>query len=231
MIVSSGNGNGSGSARPAAWQWDSCVTSDALRACGSPFQGMDGGIRPLSLAMRLAGPAFTVRCYPGATWALEQALELAEPGDILVVDGGGRPDVILMGALMSTRAKARGLAGAVVDGAVRDVGDIIRLGFPVFSRHICPRAGTFDQIGDWQQPVTVGGVIIHPGDWIIGDESGVTAVPAASLARVAEQAQLVAEKERLIAAGLGRGLSLAEAAARATEAMARGAAPAEVAVA
>ena len=99
---------------------------------------MDGGIRPLQPNMRVAGPAFTVRCFPGATWALEQALELATPGDVLIVDGGGYPDVILMGGLMSMRAQSRGLGGAILDAAVRDVDQIVSLGFPVFARHICP---------------------------------------------------------------------------------------------
>src|SRR3954452_11216989 len=105
----------------------SAHVSDALRACGCAFQAIDAGIRPVARNMRLAGPAFTVRCYPGATWALEQALELAPPGSVLAVDGGASPDVILMGGLMSTRAHARGIAGAVLDAAVRDVDDIIEV--------------------------------------------------------------------------------------------------------
>src|SRR5437870_4096208 len=113
----------------------SANVADALRAKGKAFQSMDAGMRPLHRSMRLAGPAFTVRCFPGATWALEQALEIASPGDVLVVDGAGYADAILMGGLMSTRASARGIQGAVVDAAVRDVEQIIALGFPVFSRH------------------------------------------------------------------------------------------------
>ena len=133
----------------ALWQaWGSPAASDALRACGKAFQTMDGGIKPLAHNMRLAGPAFTVRCYPGATWAMEQALESAQAGDVVVVDAGGRDDVIIMGGLMSTRLHQRGIAGVIVDGAVRDVEDIIALGFPVFSRHVVARAGTFAEIGE-----------------------------------------------------------------------------------
>src|SRR5438876_3594545 len=110
----------------------SAVVCDALRTRGMAFQAMDGGIRPIAANMRLAGPAFTVRCFPGATWALEQAIEQASADDILVVDGGGYADVILMGGLMSRRAKTRGLAGAVLDAAVRDVDQITALSFPVF---------------------------------------------------------------------------------------------------
>ncbi|HEX7008569.1 MAG TPA: RraA family protein [Phycisphaeraceae bacterium] len=198
-------------------EWGTAAVSDALRACGQPFQAMDGGIRPVDADMRLAGPAFTVRCYPGATWALEQAVELASPGDVLVVDGGGRPDVILMGGLMSTRAKVRGLAGAVLDAAVRDVDHIARLGFPVFSRFICPRAGTFDQIGQWQIPICCGGVPVHPGDWIVADRSGAVVVPRDLISRTAQQAQRIHHRELEFERLLESGLSLAEAAQQAKE--------------
>lgn len=193
----------------------SANVSDALRKCGRAFQCMDGGIRPLSLEMHLAGPAFTVRCYPGATWALEKALDLASPGDVLVVDGGGFGEAILMGELMSTRAAARGLAGAVVDGAVRDVDGILRLGFAVFSRHICPRAGTFAEIGEWQTTVCCGRIPVRPGDWIVGDGSGVTVVPAEMLDQVKAEAAGIHQREQRMAGFLQEGRTLGESASAA----------------
>lgn len=191
----------------------SAHVSDALRSCGLAFQGVDGGIRPLAGTMRVAGPAFTVRCYPGATWAMEQALELAPPGSVLAVDGGACPDVILMGGLMSTRAKARGLAGAVLDAAVRDVDEIIALDFPVFSRYVCPRAGTFDQIGEWQTIICLGRVPVRPGDWIVADSTGVVVVPVEHLRQVQEHARRIIGREQAIAPLLRTGMSLTEAAA------------------
>lgn len=190
--------------------------SDALRACGKSFQAVDGGIRPLDLGMRLAGPAFTVRCFPGATWALEKALELAAPGDVLMVDGGGYPDVILMGGLMSTRAKARRLAGAILDAAVRDVDHIVSLGFPVFSRHICPRGGTFAEIGEWQTTVCIGRLPVSPGDWIVADCNGIVSVPPAMLDDVYEAALRIQSKETHMSRSLISGKSLAESAMAAT---------------
>lgn len=193
----------------------SANVSDALRKCGKAFQAMDGGIRPLARNMRLAGPAFTVRCYPGATWALEKALELAGPGDVLVVDGGGFPDSILMGGLMSTRAQNRGLAGVIVDGAVRDVEDILALEFPVFSRHICPRAGTFAEIGEWQTTICCGRIPIRPGDWVVADASGIALVPAEMIEQVAAEAVAIHERESKMAQFLREGRSLGDSAAAA----------------
>lgn len=183
----------------------SANTSDALRSLGKAFQSMQSGITPLAADMKVAGFAFTVRCYPGATWAMEQALEQAKPGDVLVVDGGGCPDVILMGGLMSTRAKARGIAGAVLDAAVRDVDEIVALGFPVFSRHICPRAGTIAQIGELQATICCGRVPVSPGDWIVADRSGIVVVPPQMLPQVGATAQAIHEREAALAKRLAAG--------------------------
>ena len=194
----------------------SANTSDALRKLGKAFQSMRSGITPLASGMKVAGPAFTVRCYPGATWAMEQALEKAKPGDVLVIDGGGSPDVILMGGLMSTRAKARGIAGAVLDAAVRDVDEIVELGFPVFSKHICPRAGTFAQIGELQTTICCGRVPVSPGDWIVADRSGIVVIPPDMLEQTAAAAQAIHDREAALAKRLAAGDSF-EAAIKAIE--------------
>jgi len=193
----------------------SANVSDALRALGKHFQAMDGGIRPVASSMAVAGPAFTVRCYPGATFALEKALELAKPGEVLVVDGGGYPDVILMGGLMSTRCKQRGIAGAVLDAAVRDIDDIIALKFPVFSRYICPRAGTFAEIGECQTTICCGRIPVTPGDWILADISGIVVIPANMLDATLEKATAIHHREAAIARHLRDGKTLSESAAAA----------------
>jgi regulator of RNase E activity RraA len=199
---------------PSAWQaWGSAAVSDALRKSGRSFQSLDGTFSAVTPHSRLAGPAFTVRCYPGATWALEQALELAAPGDVLVIDAGGREDVIIMGSLMSQRAQARGIAGAVVDGAVRDVDEIAALGFPVFSRYVCPRAGTHAEIGEWQTTICCGRVPVNPGDWVVADSSGITIVPSELRAQIARDAAAICDREVLISERLRAGKSLAEAVA------------------
>ena len=199
---------------PQAEAWcclGSANVSDALRALGHCFQAMDAGIRPLGVTMKVAGPAFTVRCYPGATWALEQALDLAPAGSVLVVDGGGVTDVILMGGLMSTRAQARGLAGVVIDGAVRDIDDILALGFPVFPRGVCPRAGTFAEIGEWGTTICCGRVPVRPGDWIVADVSGTVVVPAERLAETRAKAEEIHRREAALTPLLRQGKSFKEA--------------------
>ena len=173
---------------------------------------MDGGIKPLAPELRLAGPAFTVRCYPGATWAMEQALDKARAGDVLVVDAGGRDDLIIMGGLMSTRAQQRGIAGVVVDGAVRDVDDILALSFPVFTRHVCSRAGTFAEIGELQTTLCCGRVPVSPNDWIVADNSGVVVVPKSDVEQVAVEAARIHRRERNMADFLRQGKSLSDAA-------------------
>ena len=203
---------------PEMWcEWGSAATADALRSLGKAFQSVDGGIRPLCDVARISGPAFTVRCYPGATWALEQALELALPGDVLLVDAGGRDDLIVMGGLMAQRAKTRGLAGAIVDGAVRDVDEIAAIDWPVFSRHICPRAGTHAHVGEWQTTICCGRVPISPGDWIVADRSGITVVPANLYEQTAAEAAAIMERETIIAGYLRSGESLAVAASKARQ--------------
>jgi regulator of RNase E activity RraA len=196
----------------AQWtKWGSANVSDALRALGKSFQTVGSGINPLASGMAIAGPAFTVRCYPGATWAMEKALEEASPGDVLVVDGGASPDVILMGGLMSTRAKARGIAGAILDAAVRDVEDIVRLDFPVFSRHICAQAGTFAEIGELQTTVCCGRTPVNPGDWIVADRSGIVVVPKEMANDVGREAERINVREAALAERLVLGESFAEA--------------------
>jgi 4-hydroxy-4-methyl-2-oxoglutarate aldolase len=198
--------NSSHSLDPTDWcVLGSANVSDAMRNLGKHFQSVGSGITPLVSDMKVAGPAFTVRCYPGATWAMEQAIEQAQPGDVLVVDGGASPDVILMGGLMSTRAKARGIAGAVLDAAVRDVDDIVALGFPVFSRHVCPQGGTFAEIGELQITVCCGRIPVSPGDWIVADRTGIAVVPAAMLNDVAKETQAIHAKEDALAKRLALG--------------------------
>ena len=202
---------------PEMWcEWGSAAVSDALRALGKAFQSLEGGFAPLDLRSRLAGPAFTVRCYPGATWAMEQALELASPGDVLVVDAGGRPDLIVMGALMAQRAKSRGIWGVVVDGAVRDVGEILATELPVFSRFVCPRAGTHAHIGEWQTTICCGRIPVSPADWVVADRTGITVIPATMYEQTAAEAAAIFDRELRIAELLraGESLTIAAEAAR-----------------
>ncbi len=185
--------------------------SDAMRSLGYGTGAMNANMRPVFTPIRLHGPAYTVRCYAGATWALEEALELAPAGSVLVVDGGGFSDAVLMGGLMSLRAAQRGLAGAVIDGAVRDLRELQQAQWPIFSSSCTPAGGSSDPQGAWEITLSCGGVSVSPGDHLVADEDGVVVVPASEWELVRTTAFQIDLKERFLDARLREGKSLPEA--------------------
>ena len=132
--------------------------------------------------MKVAGPAFTVEVRPGDNLMIHAAMALAKPGDVLVIDGKGDQTSALMGTIMMTACRQLGLAGVVVDGAVRDSLEIDEMDYPVFSVGTNPNGPTKHNGGRIGQPVSVGGVTVHPGDFIIGDGDGVVVVEREALA-------------------------------------------------
>ncbi|MBB1243301.1 RraA family protein [Streptomyces durbertensis] len=141
-------------------------------------QVMDIGIRPLWNSPRVAGPAYTVRCEPGDNLMLHAAIYRAEPGSVIVVESGD-VDHALAGGNVCAVAQRRGVAAFVVDGVIRDLGEVREAGFPVFSRGVIPIPGTRERIGSLGEPARVGGVLVHPGDIVVADEEGVVVTPAA----------------------------------------------------
>jgi RraA family protein len=184
--------------------------SDALGQLGLKFQTLHSRIRPIT-GLPVRGPAFTVQCYPGANSTVEEALEAASPGDVLVINGEAFPEAVLMGGLMSSRAKQRGLAGAVIDGAVRDVAELRQLQWPVFAVGLTPRAGTIAKLGQLNVPISCGDVVIRSGDMIAGDEDGIVAIPALEVEKTLALAREIENKEAFIKEAIERGLSLQEA--------------------
>jgi len=146
-----------------------------------------------------AGPAFTVACYPGSIITLHKALAEAQAGDVVVVAGDADDRGALLGELMAQACTVRGLAGVVIDGAVRDAVGLREEGFPVFARFLTPRVGTNRRVGMTQVPVSCGGVAVHPGDWVLADDDGVIVVPAADVDAVLQRAEAYDAKERAIA--------------------------------
>jgi len=165
-------------------------------------------IKPLSGAMRLAGPALTVQTYRADNLMLHVALELANPGDILVVDACGFPDTGLWGELMTQMAKKKGIGGIIVDGAVRDSQAIIESGFPVFARAISPMGGFKVSPGSVNMPIACAGVSVNPGDVVVGDADGVVIVPRDSARAVLSAVRKTAEKECEIAKRIQEGEKL-----------------------
>lgn len=127
---------------------------------------------------------------------LLEILDQAEPGSVLVYVMEDGLEIAAMGNLMATTAKVRGLAGAVIDGAVRDITELRRMQFPVWSRRVSPATSVGRMVSvDKQIPVTCGGILVHPGDYIVGDPDGVVVVPAAAAERVVELLRQYDDKE------------------------------------
>ena len=144
---------------------------------------MPARIRPVWPGAALAAPAYPVTCTPGDNLAVHVAVTRAPAGSVLVVDVGDVADRGYWGEVLTTAAQSRGLAGLVIDGGVRDVGALERLGFPVFSRTVALPGATKCNRGYVGTAATVAGVPVEMGDWVVGDVDGVVIVPGATLAQ------------------------------------------------
>lgn len=163
------------------------------------FGFMDPGMRSRS-GLPLFGVAVTVQCRPADNLMVHKALQVASPGDIVVVSTCGNTTSAVFGELMCHTAAAAGLGGIVVDGAIRDVEGITRLGMPAFSRTVCPGSCDKDGPGEINVPISCGGAVVMPGDIVVGDDDGVAVVPRDRAAQVlALVAQLVEREQRRIA--------------------------------
>jgi RraA family protein len=156
-------------------------------------------------AHKLCGCAVTVRTAPGDNLLVQKALDMARPGDVIVVDGGGYLGQALVGEIMGSLAQRRAIAGFVVDGAVRDLDFIAVNSLPVYSTGVSPRGPSRSGPGEINGPVTIAGMVVFPGDIIVGDVDGVVAVPRADAAQVLRAAQLLCEKESAMLAAIARG--------------------------
>jgi regulator of RNase E activity RraA len=128
--------------------------------------------------LSILGPAVTVKSYPGDNLMVHKSLDIAQPGDVIVVDGHRSPLTAALGDLVSKKARHRGVAGFVVDGVIRDLPEIKRLGdFPVYARDVTPIGPMHRGPGEINYPIACGGVVVNPGDIIVGDLNGVVVVP------------------------------------------------------
>jgi RraA family protein len=149
---------------------------------------LHGRIAAVAPEMKVAGPAVTVDVRPGDNLMIHAALAIAQPGDVLVIDGKGDQTAALMGAIMMNQAKAMGLAGVIVDGAIRDVEELRALGFPVFSVGSNPNGPTKFIPGRVNGPISIGGVNVNPGDLVVGDVDGVVIIEREKAASLLEPA-------------------------------------------
>lgn len=192
--------------------FDSCLVSDALERMGLPH-GV-GGINRQATGKRVFGRAVTLTLerFDGTIHKRHlgtAAIDLAQPGDVIVVQHLSRDDCAGWGGLLSTAAKAVGVAGVVVDGLVRDIDESEDLGLPVFARGVTPvtARNRVSEIAT-NEPVVIGGVTVNPGDFVLADGSGVAVIPSARLHEVAETARSMLAVENGIRAALARGIQI-----------------------
>ncbi len=171
------------------------------------------GLKPVWIGapgeMKFAGPAVTVRTYNGDWSAPVQAIDHAKPGDVIVVDAC-QGDIAVWGELATHSCISKGVVAVVIDGAVRDIDDIRKLKFPIYARHFTPTAGEPKGFGEINVPIEACGRKVEPGDWIIGDESGVIVVPRDNTMEMANRAIDVLERENRIREEIKRGSTLGQ---------------------
>lgn len=163
------------------------------------IQTMRGGFRPFGGRKVIAGPAFTVKARAGDNLLLHRACDMAAPGDIIVGDGAGDLSIALMGELMIGHALKRGVQGIVLDGAVRDVDALAAMDIGVWACGATPSGPYKDGPGEIGVAIGIDGMVIEPGDLMIGDEDGVLCVPIAEAEAVlkATQAKHAAEDKQM----------------------------------
>jgi len=176
--------------------------SDAMHRRGEMH-----GLRPISFKRKFFGRAFTVRAYPGDWSKTVQAIDAANKGDVIVIDAH-ESEVALWGELATRSAIAKGITGLVIDGGVRDVEEIRKLGFPIYARCVSPAAGEPKGMGELNVPIKCGGLDVEPGDYALADDNGVVVIPGKRAVEITKRALYVKEKENRIKKEISDGTTL-----------------------
>jgi RraA family protein len=177
----------------------SLLSDNMARASGAV------GLRPYHHPKPMAGTAVTVRTRAGDNLAIHRAFDFCRPGDVLVIDGGGEITQALVGDIIASFAERLGVQGLVVDGAIRDVGAIRERDFPIYARAVTHRGPYKNGPGEINVPVSVGGMVVNPGDIVVGDEDGLVAIAPADVTAVIAGAKLQAEKEAAALSAIAQG--------------------------
>ncbi len=168
---------------------------------------MSARMKRVSPGARIAGPAITALCQPGDNLMMHRALRLAQPGDVLVVTSLGETSAAQWGDVAATYAVRMGLAGVVVHGCVRDVDNVLALGFSVWATNVWPVHADKGKGGGVNIPIACADVLVRPGDLIVADGDGVIAIPRAEAQTVVTAAQAKMRKESEFAAAIRDGAS------------------------
>lgn len=165
--------------------------SDAMGKKGN----MHSSIKPVYPSAKMVGTAVTITCHPADNLTIHKAMETAPAGSVLVVAAGGYAEAGLLGAIMGYACKLKGIAGAVIDGGVRDIEELEEVDFPVFSRGVNPGGTVKETLGSINVPIQCGGILVSPGDIVAGDRDGVVVVPEARACEVLEKCKAIFDKE------------------------------------
>jgi RraA family protein len=152
-------------------------------------------LRPMHDGTKLCGPAFTVRTSPGDNLLVHKAIDIAEPGDVIVVDAGGVNDNAIIGELMSARAEQRGVGGMVIWGAIRDSAELRQGSFPVYASGVTHRGPYKNGPGEINVAISIGGMTVNPGDIVVGDADGLVAIPQDQAEGILASAKAILAKE------------------------------------
>jgi RraA family protein len=152
-------------------------------------------LRPMHKEGKLAGPAYTVKTAAGDNLLVHKAIDTARRGDVIVVDAGGVLDNSIIGELMMSRARQRGVAGMVIWGAIRDSAEIGAGSYPVFAAGVTHRGPYKNGPGEINVPIVIGGMAINPGDIIVGDADGLVAIPLEQADKILASAKSILAKE------------------------------------
>ncbi|RFU62806.1 RraA family protein [Peribacillus saganii] len=158
-----------------------------------------------SPGIHVVGSALTVRTHPSDNLMVHKAMDLAKPGDIIVIDASGDTQHAILGEIMCHYARSRGIAGFVVDGAVRDRLSISNMGFPVFSKGVTPRGPYKEGPGEVNTVISCGNVPVSPGDIIVGDDDGVAVIPKADAELVLTKSNILLRQEEEIVQKIDQG--------------------------
>ena len=164
-------------------------------------------LRPFHRSGRVVGRALTVKTAPGDNLMVHKAINMASAGDVIVVDAGGSTLNAIIGEIMSAEAARRGVAGFVIDGAIRDSDVLGKDDFAVFARGVSHRGPYKEGPGEINVPISIDGMVVMPGDLIVGDSDGVLAIRPEIASELAQQVILIEKKEQLILAEIANGES------------------------
>lgn len=189
-----------------AYDSPTCAISDCL----GRFNAMTSDMRPVFDGIRLVGTAITVKTLAADLAAAFKAIDLAQPGDIVVIDAHGSVNTAFWGENMALSALNRGVVGAVIDGACRDVEELRQLRFPVISKGWVPNVAAVAGYGEVNVPIQCAGVVVMPGDVLVIDGNGVVVVPRAEASTVLEKVRRLLATEKLLQARIKAGATIGE---------------------